>query len=57
MIILLDSLETFRSHQIRLSKWKKDACIGGDSDESIDDQQPDQSNIDSLPTKDNAMEP
>ncbi|KAI8107160.1 hypothetical protein M9434_001805 [Picochlorum sp. BPE23] len=57
MIILLDSLETFRSHQIRLSKWKKDASAGVDCEESVDDRLPDQSNIDSLPTQDNAIEP
>eukprot|EP00889_Picochlorum_renovo_P004074 jgi/Picre1/31104/NNA_006459.t1 len=52
MIILLDSLETFRSHQIRLLKLKKE--LGSSTDESID--HPPHTSKSQLTSQDNPME-
>lgn len=55
MIILLNTLESFRSHQIRLSKWKREGCLDED-DQSIGHQSV-QGNGQMLPAQDNTIEP
>lgn len=55
MVILLNILESFRSHQIRLSKWKKDGYL--DEQESIDPSGKELPALEELALQDNTIEP